>query len=340
MTEDRIGTHLRALEQDATPDRAFLDRVHDELAHELGLATRRMAGRVRPTGGEVGPTARRRRRRIGARDLLLAATLAAGAGTAMLVGSRLLDRDDRPDLLDAVRLHGALRVGVAAGYPQAQAPNGAWGGFDVDLAELLAERLGVRAEVIVSSEQDLASRTSAWDVAIPSVLRGDPAGEGFARASVVHWWPVHLLVRADSVVEHVDELDGHRVCVVAGSAGAAWLADHSDAPGTALTEPPEVDSITAADDAGCRALLADGRVDGFVTAATGPADLVVRRDARALAGPVALVPLAPFVSTSGGDPASLIASIDAAIGALREDGTLLDLSRRRFGADVVTPPIP
>jgi polar amino acid transport system substrate-binding protein len=340
MTEDRIGTHLRALEQDATPDRAFLDRVHDELAHELGLATRRAPAPAPSTGGKVAPSVRGRRRRLGARDLLLAAALAAGAGAAMLVGSMLLDRDVGPDLLDAVRLNEALRVGVAAGYPQAQAPNGAWGGFDVDLAELLAERLGVRAEVVVSSEQDLVSRSGAWDVAIPSLLRGDPVGEGFARTSVVHWWPVHLLVRADSVVQHVDELVGHRVCVVAGSAGAAWLALRPDAPGTTLVEPPEVGSITAADDAGCRALLADGRVDAFVTAATGPADLVVHPDARALGGPVALVPMAPFVSTSGADPASLIARMDAAIAALREDGTLLDLSRRRFGADLVTPPIP
>ena len=238
MSEERIGTHLRAVEADVTPDPRFLDALHDQLADELGLASRRTGPRPALVAREAPLPALRSTARSRTRLLLLAAMLVVAGSAAALVGSRLAPApEDRDDLLSMIRMDDRVRIGIVTGYPQAQAPDGAWGGFDVDVAALLAERLAVPAELVVSSGPDLRARPEAWDIAFPSMAEA-PAGSGeVAAAESVYHWPVHLLVSSDEPVTTVADLTGRRVCVTAGSAGAAWAA--GDAAVRSTTPPVE-----------------------------------------------------------------------------------------------------
>ena len=342
MSEERIGAHARAVEADVAPDPRYLDRLHDQLAEELGMPTRRVAGRAasRTPDARVVP-----RRQGGSRTrvLLLAATLVMAGAAAAVVGARL-DRqpDDRMDLLTIVHDSNRLRIGIVAGYPQAQSPDGAWGGFDVDVASLLAEQLAVSGELVVSTGPDLEARPDGWDVAFPSLVTGPPDALRFRAPTPVFYWPVHVLVTRDDPAARVADVAGRRVCAVAGSAGAAWLGGESDVTSATpiVGRPDAVAIVPAADDAACLALLTAGEVDALVTSTIGPADLVVRPTVRAISGPIMTLPMAPIVSSAGPDPAALLDALDAQIERARSDGTLLDLSRRRFGADLITLPTP
>lgn len=343
MSEERIGRHARAMETDVTADPRFLARLHDELAEELGLGARRSTVRLVGTATDEPVRSSRSASRGHGRLLLLAAAIVVAGTAAAAVGSRVAPApDDRGDLLATIREADRMRVGVVTGYPQAQSPDGAWGGFDSDVAARLAEQLGVPAELVVSTGPDLQARPETWDITFPSLVTGPPRDRALGALTPVYHWPIEVLVAREDVAQTVGDIAGRRVCAVAGSAGAAWLAGATDLPSTtpAVRPPAGIAVVTAADDQGCLGLLTNGEVTALVTSTTGPADLVVRPAVRALDGPVLTLPMAPIVSTAGPDPSRLRAALDEAIVALREDGTLLDLSRRRFGADLVTPPTP
>ncbi len=81
-----------------------------------------------------------------AQELLAQARAALPATCAEAPGP---DQDPDPDRLDAILCAGEIRIGVRSGYPRfAEAQDGTRTGFEIDLAQDLARRLGVTAQLV------------------------------------------------------------------------------------------------------------------------------------------------------------------------------------------------
>jgi polar amino acid transport system substrate-binding protein len=257
--------------------------------------------------------------------LLVAAGLVlAGAATA-IVGSQLaVERG--PDLLTRLREAGVVQVAVRPDHPQVIGANAGLAGFDIDVANELGRRLGLRTDIQpVAATDMLGSDTEpAADLMFPSLgtSASDPAR--FARSVPYYWWPHYLVVSAASGRSDSGDLAGQAICAVEGDMGESWLRGEGDSvpiDGSVV--------VTRASDAECLAALADGTVAGLVTAHMGPADLAARPTLAVLRGPPA-EPRAVIAALSSG-PGALMAEVDITIGELLADGTLTQLSKNRFG---------
>jgi ABC-type amino acid transport substrate-binding protein len=92
-------------------------------------------------------------------------------------------------------------------------------------------------------------------------------------------------------------------------------------------------------DADCLELVESGDVSAAVTATLSPADLAARPTLRQVGEPV-LVEQRGFVAPRGSGSAELIEEVDRLLLEMRSDGTIAELSRRRFGGTDLTPRLP
>jgi ABC-type amino acid transport substrate-binding protein len=180
-----------------------------------------------------------------------------------------------------------------------------------------------------------------WDLGLPSALLPPDRAASFATSDPYYYWPTYLLVRKASTASSPTDLAGLKVCVMTGSSGEFWLGGHLDlSSGMAVAAAPASPLIHTEDtDWACLDALTNGVVDALVTSTLSDSDLAARPSFRTVGGPLFVEPRTIMVSREGPDPSALLSAIDVALGAMRSDGTLADLSRNRFGGrDLSIPP--
>lgn len=336
MSDDRLQRWLGAAEQPLVPDASFAEALRRDLRVELGFDR----GPREWTRSQPRKALRRRPATRSRAVLLIAAAAALAAlGIVGVVGSQREQATPTspPSLLAVVRERGEIRIAVRPDHPQAPIGGSTAVGFDVDVANELARRLGLRpALVIVPVDEMLqAGGGRQWDLALPSVATWE-VGPSLAASTPYYYWPHRLIVAADSPARDIDDVAGQPICAVAGDAGELWIrGQYPGAPGT----PVASDVVTAESDDECRAALLSGNVDAFVTAKLSDAELDVRDDLLVIGGPPA-EPRAALVAVAarGGSSASdLLAEVERVLDEMRRDGTLAQLSATRFGSDLSTP---
>jgi ABC-type amino acid transport substrate-binding protein len=170
----------------------------------------------------------------------------------------------------------------------------------------------------------------AWDIALPSA---SVTTDAFAQTAPYYHWPIWLMAPAATTATSPRELTGSTICVVAGSAGAHWLdgsvAGTSASPAVAPPRPAAVH--TSPTDDACAAEVAAGTATAFVTAGWSEADLATRPALRRVGAPVLTEARAVIAVRRGPDPEALVAEVDRALAAMRDDGTLAHFSQSRFG---------
>ena len=334
MDDDRILSGLRHVSDPVGPDPDFLDRMYEELAGELGF---------RPVGrNATRPSHLKTARRL----LLLAAAVVlslAVIGGALIAGA-LLDRQRDSKLnrnpLDRIQAAGVVRVAIRPDFPQVTVDGTFQGGFDADVATALAGRLGVRPVLQPMNLGTLpdSSAVADWDLALPGRSL-TPAELASLEASVPYYeWPVYVVVASTSSAASPADLAGQRVCVVGGSAGADWLTGRStvQAAGSIASPPTSVITVERTSDGDCLESLASGDTSAAITATLSPADFAARPAIRQLGEPVFLEERR-VVSPSGSGSAALIAEVDRLLLEMRSDGTIAELSSRRFGGTDLSP---
>jgi ABC-type amino acid transport substrate-binding protein len=338
VDDERVVSGLRRVgDPVGSPDPAFLDQMYEDLAGELGF---------RPVGTSV---ARRSRIRTVRRLALLAAVVAlslAVIGGALIVGA-LLDRQRDSQLtqnpLDRIQAAGVLRVALRPDFPQVTVDGRFQGGFDADVATALAEHLGVRPALQPMNLDTLPGLAAGadWDLALPGRSLTAPELAQFEASVPYYEWPVLAVVASSSPAASLANLTGQRVCVVAGSAGADWIGGRPSASATRLSASPpaSVIPVERPSDADCLELVESGDVSAGITARLSPADLATRPTIRQLGEPV-LVEQRRVVIPRGPGSTELIEEVDRRLMEMRNDGTIAELSRRRFGGTDLSPRLP
>ncbi len=228
----------------------------------------------------------------------VAATEAAPAAEAAAPASQ------GGSLLDAVKSRGSVICGVNNQLPGFGVvdQNGSYAGFDIDFckavaAAVLGDATAVeykyassndRFTLVKTGEIDVLFRNSTWTTTRDSAEVG------------MEWMPVNfydgqgMIVRKDSGIASLEDMDGATVCVQSGTTTELNLADYFRARGL------EFEPVVFEDNDKTLAAYDEGRCDGFTTDKSGlvasqtkmqvPADHMILEDTMSkepLAGAVA-----------------------------------------------------
>lgn len=230
------------------------------------------------------------------------------------------------EALDDVLAAKVIRIAVPQDFP----PFGSAGpdlqpqGYDIDMANLIAQDLGVKVELVpVTSANRLPYlQTHKADLIISSL------GKNAEREKVIDFTSAYapffsgVFGPADSAVAKVEDLSGKTVGVTRGA--LEDLAISKIAPADADIERFEDNNTTiAAFLSGQTELIATGNV---VAAAILARDPAVRPE------PKFILSQSPcFIGLNKGEP-KLLARVNAIIAAARQDGRLDAISRKWLGA--------
>lgn len=257
---------------------------------------------------------------------VLAACCALAALIPFVV-SRLREAQTADAQWDELQARGALRVAMDAGWrPFSFFDDAGWQGLDADLTRELARRLGLVTQPDPVGYDALydALHLKRGDVAVSAVVV-DPA----RMATIAYTDPyfdagVHMVVFGNPAIRHPRDLEGRRVAVALGSE-ADRVARYWERRVAGLRR------VTTDDEAGAVALAREGRADAALVEAW-----TALRETRGLAGAdAALISVEPrlYAIAVRADNTRLLAALNAALAAMRADGTLDALIDRWVAAD-------
>jgi polar amino acid transport system substrate-binding protein len=251
------------------------------------------------------------------------------------------------DMLARVKRDGVLRVATDSNYaPQSfLKEDGTSEGFDVDVANEIAKRLGVTAEFQYPQWSVIEGGNWAdrFDISVGSMTVTETRkNDIFDMTQPYYYTPAQMSVIADSGITSLDGLAGKVICTGENTTYWQWIQGTLTlGDGSALAPVPEgATATTFATDQDCAQSAQSGRRDfeGFLTSST---TLKAAIDAGApltpVGDPVYFEPLAIAIDKASPPHAELVAAIDKIIGEMHADGTLTALSEKWFdGLDLTS----
>lgn len=237
------------------------------------------------------------------------------------------------DLLDTARARGTLRVALEGTYPPfnfRDAASGQLAGYDVDVAKLVAARLGLKPEFVTTEWSAILAGLGAgkYDVIVSQVGITAKRQQAFDFSQPYTYSTPQLIVRKNERNEYrsLADLKGKKVGVGQGS---VYEQQARAAAGLDVKSYPAAPE-TLQD-------LAFGRIDAalndslMVGYLLKNSQLPIRAGARV--GDMARMGIA----FRKGNP-QFHAAVDKALDAVRADGSLKAASVKWFGADASRPP--
>lgn len=247
-----------------------------------------------------------------------------------------------PNLLTHLRADGHIGIAVTRGSPQVAVPNVGIDGFDIDVARAVADGLDLTPELHVVNPRMIEDEpwADAWDLAIDSAASTPERAARLHVGGPYYVRPGAVVVRGDLPATHLTDLDGSALCVVAGSLANRWLDGNLTLiDGTVAPPPANVTITTAVDADACQAMLDEGGVAGYVADFGPDVDLGGTGARRVLDEEPFRSSAAPAVDPARPGSTVLLDEVDRIVAGLRADGTLRELSERRFGGQDLSGPI-
>jgi len=223
-----------------------------------------------------------------------------------------------------------------------------WKGFDVDVADEIAARLGVTAHIEQISPGTADSPIGASDpyniaVASMNITRRSRRANLFTPA--YYYTPASIAVSKDntSIQDLSTDLDGKRICVGSSTPYESYLDGTLTLPGAPkfeyVVDDPTVIRFPTDADALDALVLGDGvRCDAVMTAL--PTIERFSEDGhpiKIVGDPLFYEPLAiAFEKNDPIDNESLFASVSGIVQDMHADGTLSALSVKWYGVDLTT----
>jgi cystine transport system substrate-binding protein len=232
------------------------------------------------------------------------------------------------DALDDIKKRGTIEIGLEGTYPPFNYVDekGVLVGFEVEIANAVAERLGVKPNFQPGKWDGLlaALDVKRIDAVINQVTITPEREQKYAFSEPYTISGIQILTRSDTTgISKPADLAGKRVGVGLGTAYEKWL--RANAPGA--------DIRTYDDDASRNQDLLVGRIDAALNDR-----LVVSALLKQYAGKLVAAG-EPFATQKQAvamrkDSGALPKAVNDAFTALRADGTLKKISEKWFGADV------
>jgi polar amino acid transport system substrate-binding protein len=243
-------------------------------------------------------------------------------------------------LLGQVKSRGTLRVATDPAYPPQSSydeKSQKWQGFDVDVANELAKRLGVKLQFVTPS-WDLITAGSwngRWDVSVGSMTPIADRQKVLDFTPPYYFVPAVVVVKNDSSFTSFDQLSGKKIGSCDPCTYSFYIKRTLNIPGFPANYVLPTDMKFTGYDTDSTALenLQLGRLDAVLTSLT-TADGAIKagKPLKILGDPVFFEPDSIAVDKSASaDPGSLVAALANAVKAMHNDGTLTALSKKWFG---------
>jgi len=265
-----------------------------------------------------------------ARRAVLAAALAPVLGAGLLSGAAPLHAAEP---LDAVRARGTLRIGLEGTYPPfnfRDHRSGELAGYDIDVARLLASRLGLKAEFVTTEWPAILAGLGAnkYDVVVSQVSITARRRQSFDFSQPYTYSAPQLMVRRNEPATYasLQDLKGRMLGVGQGS---VYEQQARSVPGI------EVRRYSAAPEN--LQDLAFGRIDAALNDSLMVAYLLKNSQLpiRAGARVGAFEPIG--IALCKGNP-RFLAALDKTLERVRADGSLKRISMKWFGVDASQAP--
>ncbi|CAM3986140.1 transporter substrate-binding domain-containing protein [Saccharibacillus endophyticus] len=198
-------------------------------------------------------------------------------------------------------------------------------GFDIEVGNAIAEELGVEPVAKRMKMVGLVEgvKNGRADAAVASLTINDLRAKHVLFSTPYYYSGPQIFTRPDSPIQTTDDLKGKEVAVAKGT---SYLDIAKRYTGNVRTYDSDITALQA---------LADGRHDAVITDfVTGRTTIqegfaVEERQLIERSEQAVVVPM---------DNPALLKRINEAIDALREDGTLKQISEEYFGEDITTEP--
>jgi polar amino acid transport system substrate-binding protein len=242
-------------------------------------------------------------------------------------------------LLGQIKSRGTLRVATDPAYPPQSSfdeKTQKWQGFDVDVANELAKRIGVKLQFVTPS-WDLITAGSwngRWDVSVGSMTPIADRQKVLDFTPPYYYVPAVVVVRKDSTFTSFDQLAGKKLGSCDPCTYSFYIKRTLNIPGFPATYVIPQDVKFTGYDTDTTALenLQLGRLDAVLTSLTTATGAIkAGKPLKILGDPVFFEPDSIAVDKSANaDPASLVAALSNAVKAMHSDGTLSALSKKWF----------
>ena len=251
---------------------------------------------------------------------------------------------DAGDLLAEICSNGEIRVSTDPAYPpqsELNAETGEYEGFDIDVAQEIADRLGVTIGWETPDWEVLTAGgwNDRWDMSVGSMTPTNERQEVLDFTEPYAYVPAVVVVPEDSSAsDPATDVDGKKIGFCSSCtyeffvnktlniSGFEFDFVIDDAQGTGY----DTDTTALQD-------LALGRLDAVMTSEpTAQAFIDSGKPVKIIGDPLFGEPLAvAFDKSSELDGASLLAAVDQIVKDMHDDGTLTELSKKWYeGIDV------
>jgi polar amino acid transport system substrate-binding protein len=276
-----------------------------------------------------------------------AASSAASAGGSNAPAAKVCDGDTTGHL-KRVCDAGKIVAFTDPAYPPQSSLNEATGeyeGFDIDVTNEIAARLGVDVEFTTPAFDAVVAGDWAgrWDMAVGSVTVTEDRKEILDFTVPYYFTPAQMATFTDSDIQSIDDFAGKTACVGEATTYLDWIEGTLSLPaeaGDVATPPAGLKSTTLPTDIDCADAWASGRTDfeGWISSITTVEGAIADDYAiRKVGDPIFFEPLAVCFDKAVEDGASLVDAVNQIIEDMHADGTLTAMSKKWYnGIDLTT----
>jgi len=255
---------------------------------------------------------------------LASVLLLAGCGGGSQAGS---SGGAGADIYDNVRSAGVLRVGTEGTYPpfSFHDASGNLTGYDVEVAQAIADELGVEVEFIEARWDSLIMGldNNQWDVVINQVGVTPERQAQYDFSTPYSFGYAAIIVGADNTaINSFEDLDGKRVA----QAVTSEYADLAESYGATIVG---TDGFAQSVE-----LLTSGRADATVNSNLVFYDYLHQHPDAPIKIAAESSDATEYAVIMKQDQPQLRQAIDDALQRLHENGTLAEISNRYFGTDI------
>ncbi|YBV94211.1 transporter substrate-binding domain-containing protein (plasmid) [Phyllobacteriaceae bacterium JZ32] len=247
---------------------------------------------------------------------------------AVAVAALGLSAPAKADALDDITARGTIRVAVPQDFP----PFGSVGtdmapmGYDIDMANLIAEKLGVEAELVpvTSANRIPYLQTNKVDLVISSL------GKNAEREAVIDFSTPYapffngVFAPADVAVTKAEELSGKTVGVTRGAVEDLELTKIA---------PADVTIKRYEDNNGTISAFLSGQVEVVATGNVVAAAILAKNPPKRPEMKFLIKNSPCYIGLNKNEPA-LLEKVNAIIATAKTDGTLNGVSQKWLGADL------